>query len=329
MSDGVQPERLEISYGKRKVPFYRVNGTPLLGITPIPESPFTGRSNILVAAEVDIEVFGKEFLPAYTVGDNSNVVATDSMKNIILDRALAWEGSTLEGYLAGVGNHFITSYEQVFDIQLKIRELPFPPALVPDGDGAFDDSAVLFEGSGRTDATVASLHMRRIDGDSRVTAHECGRVGLKLFKVSGSAFTSFVRDAYTTLPERRDRPLFIFLDVFWSYSDVSKLLGETAIEYVPSEQVRDLCAAVFHEFTSESIQHLVHEIGNRMLTRFPQLAEVRFVAQNRTRDPFLISDKDPSVKVYSDPFPAYGEITMRLRRDMTAPLAERRTAWDR
>ncbi len=329
MGDGVQPDRFEISYGKRRVPFHRVHGTPLLGVTPIPESPFTGRSNILIAAEVDIEVFGKEFLPAYTVGDNANVVATDSMKNIILRQALAYEGATLEGYLAHVGRHFIAAYEQVSDIALSIRELPFPAALVSDGEGAFDDSAVLFDGSGRTDATVASLRMRRIDGEPAVTGHECGRVGLKLLKISGSAFTSFVRDANTTLPERLDRPLFIHLDVFWTYRDVHDLLGETAIAYVPAEQVRDLCGAVFHEFVSESIQHLVHEIGNRMLSRFPQLGEVRFVAQNRTRDPFLTSEADPSVKVYSDPFPAYGEITLRLGRDGDGTAEGRTRLWDR
>ena len=329
MSDGAQPDRYEISYGKRKVPFYRVHGTPLLGVTPIPESPFTGRSNILVAAEVDIEVFGTEFLPAYTSGDNRNVVATDSMKNIILKEALAYDGATLEGYLAHVGRHFIATYGQVSDIALSIRELPFPAALVPDGEGAFDDSAVLFDAGGRTDATVASLRMRRIDGEPRVTAHECGRVGLKLLKISGSAFTSFVRDENTTLPERRDRPLFIFLDVFWTYAEVHDLLGETAIAYVPAEQVRDLCGAVFHEFVSESIQHLVHEIGNRMLDRFPQLAQVRFVAQNRTRDPFFTSETDPSVRVYSDPFPAYGEITLRLGRNGDGPVDGWTRLWDR
>ncbi|MFN8513443.1 MAG: hypothetical protein U0841_12810 [Chloroflexia bacterium] len=38
----------EISYGKARVPLYRVYGRPLTGLTPIPESNFTGRDNILV-----------------------------------------------------------------------------------------------------------------------------------------------------------------------------------------------------------------------------------------------------------------------------------------
>ena len=83
----------EISYGKARVPLYRVYARPLAGVTPIPESAFTGRGNALFALEVDVEVFGDNFLPAYTRGDNSDVVATDSMKNFVLQQALAFEGA--------------------------------------------------------------------------------------------------------------------------------------------------------------------------------------------------------------------------------------------
>lgn len=328
MIDTTNPDRFEISYGKRAVPFYRAFGTPLLGITPVPESPFTGRANVLIAAEVDIEVFGKDFLPAYTVGDNSLVVATDSMKNIILRHALDYDGPTLEGYLGSLGRHFIGRYGHVQDIELSIRELPFPAARVPDGDGGFTESGVLFDGGGHADRSVARLRMHRTGDGAEVVDHECGRTGLRLMKVTGSAFTSFVRDEYTTLPERRDRPLFIYLDVFWTYRNAHDMLGETASRYVPAEQVRDIVGAVFHEFVSESIQHLVHEIGNRLLMRFPQLHAVRFVAENRTRDPFHVSTTDPSVKVYSDPFPAFGEITLRMTRDPADAREDRGARWE-
>jgi urate oxidase len=304
----------EISYGKMRVPVYRVHARPLRGVAPVPESPFLGRANALFAAEVDIEVFGTDFLPAYTVGDNSMVVATDSMKNIIIRQALEYDGATLEGYLRQVGSHFISTYEQVHDIRLTARELPFDPVTRPDGDGGFAESDVLYTGSGRSDFAVAQLAMKRIDGQPQVTQHESGRTGMRLFKITGSAFTSFVRDEYTTLPERKDRPLFIFMDVYWTYGDVAGVFGDQPQRYVPAEQVHDICAAVFDEFVSESIQHLVHEMGNRLLERFPQLAEVRFVAQNRTRDPFATSESNPEVKVYSDPFPAYGTITLQLAR---------------
>ena len=87
--------KAEISYGKAQVSIYRTYATPLRGLRPVPESAFTGRENILFAVEVEVEVFGNNFLAAYTQGDNSNVVATDSMKNFILRESLDYEGSTL------------------------------------------------------------------------------------------------------------------------------------------------------------------------------------------------------------------------------------------
>ena len=119
-----------------------------------------------------------------------------------------------------------------------------------------------------------------------------GLHGIHLLKVTGSAFTRFVRDANTTLPDRGDRPLFIHMDVSWQYADPADLLASDYARYVPAEQVRDLLNATFSEFVSESIQHLVHEIGTRLLTRFPQLAEISFEAQNRTPDPMAVSETD-------------------------------------
>ena len=53
-----------------------------------------------------------------------------------------------------------------------------------------------------------------------------------------------------------------------------------------------MICTVFDEFVSESIQHLVHEIGQRLLERFPALAEVSFAAENHTHDPVPGSDPD-------------------------------------
>jgi urate oxidase len=302
-----------IGYGKRRVPVYRVHAAPLTGVKPIPESPFTGRSNAVFALEVDVEVLGGDFLAAYTRGDNAGLVATDSMKNFILRQALAYDGATLEGFLSFLGHGFLTTYAQIRSLRLSGRELPFVAAPVPDGEGSFAPSDVLFD---RIDAdyAAASLDLAADGAAAAVTAHSCARVGMRLMKTTGSAFTSFLRDGYTTLPDRRDRPLYITLDVDWRYADVADVLGGDPARYVPAEQIRDLIQTVFHEFVSESIQHLVHEFGLRLLDRFPQLAEVGFRAENRTRDPYGESDTDPRIRVYSDPFSAYGEITLRISR---------------
>ena len=67
----------DIEYGKAEVSFYRTYAAPLV-VTPIPESSFTGLPNVLFAASVDVDVYGANFLPAYTDGVNSHVVATDT-----------------------------------------------------------------------------------------------------------------------------------------------------------------------------------------------------------------------------------------------------------
>ncbi len=303
----------QIGYGKLSVPVYRVYARPLLGVTPIPESNFTGRDNALLAAEIDVEVLGDDFLPAYTIGDNSMVVATDSMKNFILRETLNYDGATLEGLLLFLGSGFINRYEQINAVRMSAREIPFLPVRVPDGD-RFIPSPVLFNHS-RGDYATATLELEGDNGEIEIVDHVCGRLDMQLMKITGSSFTSFVRDGYTTLPDRRDRPLYIYLDLHWRYGDIDELRDPHPARYVPAEQIRDLVATVFHEFVSESIQHLVHEMGVRILDRFPQIEEISFAAQNRTRDPFAESKDDPKVKVYSDPFNAYGEITLTMRRE--------------
>ena len=71
----------------------------------------------------------------------------------------------------------------------------------------------------------AARRPRRSTEAPRLGYLRAGRVGLELLKVTGSSFTRFVRDEYTTLPERVDRPLFIHLDVHWRYAQISDATG--------------------------------------------------------------------------------------------------------
>ena len=304
--------RHEIRYGKADVKVYRTYGEPLHGITPIPESPFVGRENTLVAAEIEVVVRGTQFLEAYTKGDNRLVVATDTMKNFIHAASLRARARTLEEWLLEVGTAFLDTYPHMERLTMLGRDLPFPAAVVP-GDGGFEASDRLFSRD-RCDFGWARLELERDDaGAVRVTDHESGRRELQLIKITGSAFADFARDEHTTLPERRDRPLYIWCDIGWRYTDASHAVLGHPDRYVASEQVADLANAVFHEFVSLSIQHLVNEIGARMLDRWPQLASVSFDAQNRLWD---VGEEasDGRTKTYADPRPPYGHIGLVLHR---------------
>ncbi len=286
-----------ITYGKAVVPVYRHGAAPLVGLAPVPESAFTGRENALFAALVTVEVFGENFLPSYTEGDNTMVVATDSIKNLVLRESGSWTGATLESLLHHLGEHLLGGYPQMEALRVEGEEIRFEPA----GTGG----ALFSRAPG--DHAVAELRLARRSGGVAIAELCAGRNGVALLKLTGSAFTAFVRDDYTTLPERRDRPLYIGLDVGWRYADPTDALGAAPARYVAAEQVRDVCAAVFEGFVSESIQHLVNAMGIRVLERFPGLREVSFDARNLTRDPVVEG-------IYTDPFPAFGTITLTMRR---------------
>jgi urate oxidase / 2-oxo-4-hydroxy-4-carboxy-5-ureidoimidazoline decarboxylase len=267
-----------ISYGKLSVPVQCVSGSRLL------------------ALDVSLEVLGQGFLAAYTEGDNRSVVATDTMKNVILRHALEYEGATPEGFLDTLGRRFLASYPEMERLRLWADQQPFAP--VPVGGEPSDRLFAL----GGPDHPVAELELDR-DG---LIAARSGHVGMRLLKTTGSAFTRFARDAATTLPERSDRPLYVHLDVLWRYDDPGR--------YVAAGDVRDIVTSTFHEFVSESIQHLVHEMGQRILARFPSLAEVSFRAENHTYDPVSGMEPDAGRKAYTSAFPAWGLITLTLTR---------------
>jgi urate oxidase / 2-oxo-4-hydroxy-4-carboxy-5-ureidoimidazoline decarboxylase len=255
---------VKISYGKLRVPVHRISGDDVF------------------ACEVSVEVLGENFAPAYTEGDNSNVVATDTMKNFILREAAAYPGATLEGFLTHIGERMIATYPVMEALRVSGREL------------RFDRIAGKVFSRSSDDYGVASVAPGEIRG---------GRHGMMLLKTSGSAFTHFARDEYTTLPERGDRPLFVRIDADWLYAPDA--------EPVDSLAVRDHFARTFDGFVSESIQHLVHEMGTRLLADHEQIAELSFTAENHTRDPV---GEDDGRRVYTDPFPAQGLITLTLTR---------------
>ena len=171
------------------------------------------------------------------------MVATDTMKNFILRESLAYEGGTLEGLLEHLGRGFLATYPVMEAVRMTGREHRF-------------DRLSAASCSRASPATTRSRWSSSARTGSATTAR--GREDMRLLKVTGSSFTRFARDEYTTLPERVDRPLLIRMDVSWRY-------GDPGADHVDPWEVREHVAATFDDFVSESIQHLVHEMGLRML----------------------------------------------------------------
>jgi urate oxidase / 2-oxo-4-hydroxy-4-carboxy-5-ureidoimidazoline decarboxylase len=271
----------DLRYGKHNVSFYRTHTT-----------------RGLLGGRVSIDVFGDNFMPAYTEGDNREVVATDTMKNFVYAMALEYTGASHEGFAAFLGRRLLDTYPQMNALRISVNEIPFAV-----------HSAKLLSPL-EDDYGTVELELGR-DG---LRSLRCGRRNLRLVKLTGSAFRDFARDAYTTLPEVSDRPLFIYLDVHWRYQVMTDGVSDGK-RRIDSEAVRAAVIAAFDEFVSMSIQHLVYEMGTRLLARFPGMSEVSFDAENRLWDTSKVSDGDPKTRVFSDPKPAHGSIGLTLRRD--------------
>lgn len=261
---------MNLRYGKAAVTFYR-----------------TDVSDGIFAAEVRLDASGENLLRSYTEGDNSLIVATDSMKNFIHAVAAEYLGPSLAAFLAFLGEKFLATYPHIEQIRLSARELPF----ARERPGIFSRR--------RDDYGVAELTMDR----TGIREHRCGLEALHLIKPTGSAFTGFIRDAYTTLPEMPDRPLLVHMNVYWRHKNFDDRLE--------AAQVRDVVIEVFGSFVSQSIQHLVHEIGRRLLARFPGIDEVSFEAENHLWDTARVTG---TAGVYTDPRPGYGVIGLTLKR---------------
>lgn len=290
-------------YGKGDVLSYRTYAAPL-SVKSIPESPYKGDTNVIFAHNITFSVSSEVLLTSFTEGDNTQVIATDSMKNFILRQTANYEGSTTEGLLAFISEQFLEHYPHIDAIEISADRLPFSAVTLAEGSG-WSESRLVFRRSHNEHASASQKWVRTAYG-AALAGQESALSQIQLIKVSGSSFYGFIRDEYTTLPESFDRPLFIFLDIFWTYEDAEDAFDSGRDRYVPSEQVHDLAHTLFHSANSPSIQYLIYRIGKSILTSFPQLSEVRFESNNRTWETVVEPDHSAAAGVYTEPRPPYG-----------------------
>jgi len=271
-------------YGKGDVIVYRLNRD---GKAPDGQSPVFGASVLML-------VYGDAFWPTYTTGDNTGLIATDSMKNFIQRETLNFEGADLEDYCRFLAAKFIGTYPQVEGVQVSAVEIPHE---------GIRNGGVAFAPSGPERATARIEIVR--DGIVEIAS---GIRGFRLLRLGGSAFHGFVRDQYTTLPDITNRPLHMWLDLEWLYTESSAAFSKGAV----SSTVREMVHETFEAFESGSIQELIYRLGTRMLAEIPSIAEVHLEANNRTWD--TIAEHEDKIGVFTDARPPYGCLGLRLRR---------------
>ncbi|KAG6879121.1 hypothetical protein C0992_005008 [Termitomyces sp. T32_za158] len=223
--------------------------------------------NVTVLVEGDIDV-------SYTKADNSVVVATDSMKNITYYLAKVSPHVLVPEYFAlHLGTHIVSRYSHIHKVfitieQLRWSRIPVNNTQSPEGAAQGHTHSFLRDGD---DKRVVKVEVDASAGKDKLIGRvSAGITDLLVLKSTGSSFTSFIRDEYTTLAEVDDRIFSTAVDLQYTFApidlvapkDEKKLdfkLGEFAQGSVwdaigVAQRARGITLEVFAEDDSASVQ---------------------------------------------------------------------------
>jgi len=265
-------------YGKDLVRVFRTVRDPQTGLHTVAEY------NITALVEGDIEA-------SYTQGDNSVIVATDSIKNIINYLAkVSLHVLYPELFALEIGSYIIQKYPHLHKAFVDIEQLrwsrinvdgkPHPHSFMRDGDEKRTVSVVV-DGTAGKDQMMGSI--------------TSGLKDLLVLKSTGSAFENFIRDEHTTLVEVNDRIFSTSVDLTYSFSPIALVtegLGalEPAMEFEKVfNSARDITLEIFAIDDSASVQATLFKMGQQIIEKNNTVNSVTYLLPNKHYIPVNLS----------------------------------------
>lgn len=215
--------------------------------------------------DLDLEVLLEgDFTAAFTDGDNTSVLTTDTMRGTCT--ALAREGvEHVAEYLQRVVDRLFVASPATERVRMRAIAHPWERLEV---DGVPHTHGFRPAAGG---SSVTTLTQER----GLPPAVTGGIQGLRLLKTTGSAFSGYPKDRYTTLPETRERIMATTVEAAWGTTEAD--LDHTALATaVPAT----FSAAFATHDASESLQHTLHTMGSAVLDAHPEVTWIRFRMPN-------------------------------------------------
>ena len=204
-----------------------------------------------------------DFGASYTKDDNSQVIATDSIKNTINFLAHQLLGRETEPFAIALTEHFLKKYPHVTSVTVETLERVWE-RMTFDGKS----SAANFISSGKGVPwtwTIAS---------SQATETKSGVRDLVILKTSGSAWEGFWRDELTTLPETKDRLLATSLTSSWLYRSAP------ASYAAANGRIIEAMLEVFASRFSPSVQASLYRMGEAALEACAEVSQISLTMPN-------------------------------------------------
>ncbi|KAJ8440732.1 hypothetical protein Cgig2_005463 [Carnegiea gigantea] len=237
-------------------------------------------------------------LNSYVRDDNSDIVATDTMKNTVYVKAKeCQEPLTAEAFAILLAKHFTSFYKQVCTAIVKIEEKPWKRIHV-DGQ-PHRHGFELGSGKHLTEVILSKSGALKISS---------GIEGLALLKTTQSGFEGFIRDKYTLLPETRERMLATAVTATWRYSFESLHSIPSGPTYFTDSYsaVRKVLLDTFFGppnvgVYSPSVQSTLYQMAKAVLNGFHDISSIHLKMPNLHFLPVnLPNPQNPSVVKFAD-----------------------------
>ncbi|MBL7496433.1 urate oxidase [Frankia sp. CNm7] len=244
-----------------------------------------------------------DFADAHLTGDNAHILTTDAQKNTVY--AFARDGvGEIEEFGLRLGRHFADSFPWITGARVEIEQYGWERIEV---GGAGHDHAFRRAGAERR-TTVVTL-----EGTTPYVLS--GLAGLVVLKSTGSEFSGFPRDRYTTLSETTDRILATEVTARWRLVGVGHDYGKLFAS------IRTILLETFASLHSLALQQTLYKMGEAVLTAHPEVAEIRMSMPNKHH--FLVDLEpygldNPNTVFYAADRP-YGKIEGTVLRDDAPP----------
>jgi urate oxidase len=205
-----------------------------------------------------------DFESCFTDGDNSKILATDTMKNTVYSLARDSSAACMEDFGREIIDFLLRRNPQVSRAEVTISEKSW--------------EHVLAAGKPHPTTFVQSSGERQTTRLARTPASRCtvtsGLENLVIMKTSGSGFEGYIKDSLTTLPPTADRLFGTALGADWNYS--ANNLAFPGLR----TKIREILLAVFAGHDSKSVQHTLYAMGEAVLAGVPEVDEIELTMPN-------------------------------------------------
>lgn len=210
-----------------------------------------------------------DFETAHTLGDNSKLLPTDTMKNTVYFVARQSKAESIENYAKELIDFLLPRNPQVSAVEVTI-ESHLWKRLTVDGE---PHPAAFMHGS--DERQTARVSRRRGEPFAIVS----GLDRLHILKTAQSGFFGYIKDELTTLPETKDRLFGTVLKAEWPYT--ARAIEEGIDFNKVRQHLREAMLSTFAKHDSLSVQHTLFAMGEAALAHTEIVDEIYMLMPNK------------------------------------------------